>query len=283
MTCSGCLSHQSTIEANVALINVQKTQLDRLSGKCAEISDEAEAKQDKLDELEMRLGLSDMKLSDEEQLSKIRTLERKIRVFVEENIKLKASYEKLKSASMSQRDEYVALKSKFVDLKTRHDELFADNRTLSRAYQAQRAEKDEQEAKEKAIKASNSREAQMCVELGDDARDAKDYVKAEKFYKKAVKLDFDLSLADLMEPIKAAKEAERLAREKYKEAEREIERLTKMDKADGVPSALRVMQLTGDSTLADLKKSFVKFSRLLHPDKCPLSAAKEAFQVIERR
>ena len=217
-------------------------------------------------------------------------MEKKIRVFVEENIKLKANYEKLMSASIKQRDKYVALKSMFTDLETKNGELLADNRTLSRAYQEQKAKSDEQVAKENAIKESNRREAQMCVELGDDALDKKDYAKAEKFFKKAAKLDFDLSLTDLMEPIKTAQleareaeEAERVEREKYKEAEREIERIIKMDKNDGVPSALKVMQLTGDSTVADLKKSFVKFSRLLHPDKCPLSAAKEAFQVIERR
>ena len=79
-------------------------------------------------------------------------MEKKIRVFVEENIKLKSKYEKLQDASIKQRDDYNSVKAKFNTLKLKNDELLKDNRTLSRAYQEQKAYKDEQIAKENAIK-----------------------------------------------------------------------------------------------------------------------------------
>ena len=60
-SCTGCASHRATIESNVKLINEQKAALNRLKEKCTKLSDEAREKQDKLDELEMRLGLSEMK------------------------------------------------------------------------------------------------------------------------------------------------------------------------------------------------------------------------------
>ena len=34
---------------------------------------------------------------------------------------------------------------------------------------------------------------------------------------------------------------------------------------------------------SELKKQFVRISRLIHPDKCPKNNAKEAFQVVEKR
>ena len=77
----------------------------------------------------------------------------------------------------------------------------------SRAYQEQKALQDEQLAKEKSIKDSNKREAQMCIELAEDALSSNDYSKAEKFFKKAAKLDFDLNLGDLLAPVGAAREA----------------------------------------------------------------------------
>ena len=40
-------------------------------------------------------------------------------------------------------------------------------------------------------------------------------------------------------------------------------------------------KLDVESAKTELKKNFVKLSRLLHPDKCPLDEAKSAFQAIE--
>ena len=40
-------------------------------------------------------------------------------------------------------------------------------------------------------------------------------------------------------------------------------------------------KLNVESAKTELKKNFVKLSRLLHPDKCPLDEAKSAFQAIE--
>lgn len=47
----------------------------------------------------------------------------------------------------------------------------------------------------------------MCIELAEDALSSNNYVKAEKFFKKAAKLDFDLNLNDLLAPVEAAREA----------------------------------------------------------------------------
>ena len=75
----------------------------------------------------------------------------------------------------------------------------------------------------------------------------------------------------------------------YKDAWSEIQRILKISgKGDNevgkdVASALRVMRLMKDYTPGDLKKSFVKLARLLHPDKCPLSEATKAFQIVGRR
>ena len=80
----------------------------------------------------------------------------------------------------------------------------------------------------------------MCIELAQDALENGDLAKAEKFYKKATKLDFDLNVDELMLPVIEAREREKAAKEKYKEAESEIERIKKADKNDGVQSALKV-------------------------------------------
>ena len=38
------------------------------------------------------------------------------------------------------------------------------------------------------------------------------------------------------------------------------------------------MKIDGENAKSELKKNFVRLSRLLHPDKCPLDDAKAAFQ-----
>ena len=109
--------------------------------------------------------------------------------------------------------EREALKSEVNNLKKRNEQLLA-------AYHEQKAKCDEQEARANSIKESNKREAKKCVELGDNARESKDYAKAEKYYKKAAKLDIDLNVNGMMDQIKAAKEAELREREEAEKKKR---------------------------------------------------------------
>ena len=118
-------------KTNVALIKSQKAELEELHQKIEQLNRENEEKSAKLDELEIRLGLTKVTLSDEEKTAKIASLEKRIKTFVTENIKLKEQNQKLKDGCINQREALTAAKSKISDLKEKNEELLSDNRTLS--------------------------------------------------------------------------------------------------------------------------------------------------------
>ena len=119
----------------MALIKSQKAELEALHQKIDKLNRENEEKSAKLDELEIRLGLTKVTLADEEKTAKIASLEKKIKTFVAENIKLKTVNQKLQDGCINQRDALAAAKSKISDLKEKNEELLSDNRTLSEGTQ----------------------------------------------------------------------------------------------------------------------------------------------------
>ena len=73
-----------------------------------------------------------------------------------------------------------------------------------------------------------------------------------------------------------------LARPVFK-AEREIFRIMNVNEKIKLNRALKVLELPKEFTMDQLKDSFVEFAKLLHPDKCQLTAADKAFKIVQER
>jgi len=312
-----------TIEQNIVEINRLKALVDEANNKQKKYQTEIDSKQIKIDELELRLGLSEISLTDEEKLNKISSLEKRIKTFVVENIQLKKKNEQIKTAMLKQREILIDFKDKNTKLRSKNDELTRDNQVLSKHYTEKKAFIEEIQAKEASVKEANKRESKKCLEIALEAKKLKDWLKTERLYRKASKLDFDINLAQLLTELEDAKNAEeeelkaklkaeedrkraeaitkakqmqdeemkrRQDRKDHGEAGDEIDRILNIVKNyDSVKQdrtlAFLVMKLDrsldAESAKTELKKNFVKLSRLLHPDKCPLGNAKAAFQAIE--
>lgn len=67
-------------------------------------------------------------------------------------------------------------------------------------------------------------------------------------------------------------------------AEDIVERLSTMkyDPKQGVGSAFQVLQMSPEASETDISKQYKRLSVLIHPDKCKLEAASEAFQLLVR-
>ena len=105
-----------------------------------------------------------------------------------------------------------------IELKEKNDEYYNDNRRLSQAYNKERALREEQTAKarfgpfwfiyffliyyalsepyvkESSVKEANKAEAQNCILKAKDYIENAQFDLAQKMYKKAAKLDFDINL-----------------------------------------------------------------------------------------
>merc|ERR1719410_790203 len=101
-----------TIEQNIVEINRLKALVDEANDKQKQYQTERDSKQIKIDELELRLGLSEISLTDEEKLNKISSLEKRIKTFVVENIQLKKKNEQMKNAMLKQRDTLIEINEK---------------------------------------------------------------------------------------------------------------------------------------------------------------------------
>ena len=129
--------------------------------------------------------------------------------------------------------------------------------------------------------------AQLLSELEDAKKAEEEELKAK------LKAEEDRKRAEAIAKAKKLHEEEMKKREERKEhgeAGEEIDRILQIVRNyDSVKQdrtvAFLVMKLDkkldAESAKTELKKNFVKLSRLLHPDKCPLEDAKAAFQAIE--
>ena len=155
-------------------------------------------------------------------------------------------------------DENERMKKHYMEI---IDSLQVENETLKRGYESLRAEKDAVKAKEQSIKQANKAEAQKCIQIATESIQNEDYTKAEKMYRKAAKLDFEInvdSLLDEMEKTRIKASEERKERffadlwneQKQQEAEKQAaarkqakQQSDRMDNEQKYPDIWRLLDL----------------------------------------